>query len=72
MGEHGRMRIRHGRVMHLVERDGVGYRSLCQRASALRGLTIPRARGPVDEWSAERRWYPDCAHCPAEPGRVAT
>lgn len=63
-----RMRIKHGRVMHRVERDGIGLRSLCRRQGALRGLTHPRASGPIDWWSADRYWYPDCTHCPADPG----
>jgi hypothetical protein len=58
------MRIRHGRVMHQVERRYDGLASLCTRPDKL-GKPVPRAQGPEDWWTAERYWYPDCTRCPA-------
>lgn len=50
-----------GRVMHRVERTGMGWlQSLCRRPGALPKLTHPRAMAAASEWSAERYWYPDC------------
>lgn len=62
------MRIRHGRVMHRVERRGSEYRSLCRKPHPVRGVhsTIPRAQGPEDWWDTERYDYSDCSHCPRE------
>jgi len=55
-----RMRIRRGRVMHLVKpakvkgaKNGQGYRSECERV-----------RGPISAWKSARYAYPDCAYCP--------
>jgi hypothetical protein len=66
-----RMRIRKGRVMHQVVPRTSGSNSLesvCRRKHPVKGVhsTIPRAEAPADWWTAERLWYPDCKHCPAD------
>jgi hypothetical protein len=64
-----RMRIYRGRVMHQVEASGSGWlRSKCQRPHPVKGVsgTVPRAEGRAELWSSDRRWYPDCQHCPAD------
>lgn len=63
-----RMRIERGRVMHLVEPAGDGWlRSRCRRKHPVKGVnsSVPRAYGPISDWTEERHDYPDCKHCPA-------
>lgn len=60
-----RMRIRRGRVMHIVEPTGQRWlQSQCRRRDRY-GHTRPRAVGPTGDWSDEQHWYPNCKHCPA-------
>jgi hypothetical protein len=63
-----RMRVRRGRVMHVVEAAPSGWlRSKCRRPHPVRGVrgSVPRAEAPEADWSHERLWYPDCRHCPS-------
>lgn len=68
-----RMRVRKGRVMHLVDTErttGSGMlRSQCTKPHPVKGVQIrlARAQGRPDEWSTQRFWYPDCAHCQEPP-----
>jgi hypothetical protein len=64
-----RMRVRHGRVMHVVEEAGSGLlRSRCKMPHPVlgAGVMVARVSAPAGEWSPERHWYPDCSRCPAE------
>lgn len=63
-----RMRIYRGRVMHAVEPAQSGWlRSKCRRPHPVLGMKSPepRVQGYEEDWTEERRWYPDCKHCPA-------
>jgi hypothetical protein len=62
-----RMRVRKGRVMHLVEPAGKGWlRSKCRKPHPVKGVnrTEPRVQAYEEDWTDKRLWYPDCKHCP--------
>lgn len=68
-----RMRVRKGRVMHVVVVRADGYESSCRKPSGIRGVstTYPRVwMSPVEDWTTENLLdYPDCKHCPSEVAR---